>query len=111
MNEISKSRYLDLEERREFYRQKLGSPTNIDIYNYYINMVGVAIEHRSKDADFNRLQFPYSIGAKQEMIKVIMIIMADTRAAMEKEVAGQLHQAPVPTLPTKKKLFARWRKK
>lgn len=111
MIEHNKGHYLDLGERRNFYKQKLGNPITSDIYNYYINMMDAAIEHRSKDADFNRLKFPFSIGAKQELIKVIMIIQADAKVNAEAEIrASQIIQPKTAKVP-KKKLFSRWRKK
>lgn len=109
MIEFNKNHYLDLEDRRVFYKQKLGEPINTDIYNYYINMIGVAIDHRSKDADFNHMAFPYSIGTKQELVKIIMIIQADAKAAIM-ALEGSA-PAVVEAKPAKKKLFKKWKRK
>lgn len=110
MIELNKNHYLDLEERRDFYKQKLGDPVNTNIYNYYIDMIGTAIAERVKDADFNRMKFPCSIGIKQEMIKIIMIIQADAKASMIGSDT-QLTQSSTSAAPATKKKLSIWKRK
>lgn len=110
MIEFNKNHYLDLEERRDFYKQKLGDPVNTNIYNYYIDMIGAAIAERVKDADFNHMKFPCSIGIKQEMIKIIMIIQADAKASMTGNDAP-LTQSSAAVTPTTKKKISIWKRK
>lgn len=112
MIEHGKGHYLNLEERRDFYKQKLGDPINTDIYNYYINMMDTAIQHRANDADANPLNFPHSVGTKQELIKIIMIIQADAiaRSSESSELKKPIAVTAIPT-PIKKKIFGKWRKK
>lgn len=100
MIEPHKHHYADLDKRKADYKQLLGEPpVDSNIYEYYINMMDLAIQSRSKDTDANRLKFPHSIGTKQELIKVIMIIQQD---AIRSVIAPP---------PPKKKLFGKWRKK
>ncbi len=80
MIEPGKHHYSDLEERRAFYNQHFGGDT--DPYDKYINMIGFAIELRCRDADANPLKFPHSIGTKQEIIKILMLIQEEAIASI-----------------------------
>lgn len=106
MIDFNKGHYLDIEGRREFYRKAIGEPpSDGNIYNYYLNMIDAAIQSGAADNDFNRSKFPHSVRAKQEMIKIIMIIQADARKPGFEDIAE-----PVTKETPKKKLF-KWRSK
>lgn len=77
---INKSHHSNLDERREFYKLSLGEPPEDDnIYNYYLNMFGMAI------APYNA-GFPYTIHIRQELVKIIMMIQEDISADANRQI-------------------------
>lgn len=95
--EPNRGHYDNLEETRKAYIRILGSPVaaNGRMYNYYINMVGVALEPHlyKKRSRLSRLfkkiipiKFPYSISTQQELIRIFMIAQADATTELTEKL-------------------------
>lgn len=82
MIEFGKHHYADIDQRRLFYCKELGNPpVDSNIYNYYLNMIGMTIEPNKKRfmEKFRKKKniYPYTIATKQELTKILMIVQQD----------------------------------
>ncbi len=109
MIEFGKHHYADIDQRRTYYCKELGTPPiDSNIYNYYLNMIGMVIQPNEKRflEKFRRKRniYPYTIAAKQELTKILMIVQQDIIRQFD-SISGSVLASKIPDVDTLHMIF------